>query len=162
MKTQSLSIVKNLKIFLLIVSLLILVGFIFIYSASSVFALEKYNLASYFVRKQLMGFVLGVCILIFLSLFPLRIIKKLAPLFFFGSLILTALTIVPGLAVKINGSARWLSLGGFSFQVSELLKLSLILYIAYLLDVKHARSSFWRGYFPIIFILGLFQITFAN
>ena len=144
----------NVKIFLAIIFSLIIIGFVFIYSASSVFALEKFGFASYFVKKQIFGALLGLFLALIAIKFPLNLIKKLTPLFFYGSLFLTALTLIPGLGQKIHGSTRWLSLAGFSFQPSELLKVSLILYIAYLLEKKiYQRSSFFHSYLPLIFIL---------
>ncbi|MDR3646607.1 MAG: putative lipid II flippase FtsW [Candidatus Babeliales bacterium] len=144
----------NLRIFLAIVLALLITGFVFIYSASSVFALEKFGFASYFVKKQIFGALLGIVFVLITIKLPLNFIKKLSPLFFYGSLFLTALTLIPGLGQKIHGSSRWLSLAGFSFQPSELLKVSLILYVAYLLEKKiYQRASFAHSYLPLVFIL---------
>ena len=146
----------NLTIFLTIIALLILIGMVFIYSSSSVFALEKFGSPHYFVKKQLMGLALGLCGLFFFMLIPLALIQRCAPLFFFSSLLLTALTLVPGFSTTIHGSHRWLNLGGFTFQPSELLKISLILYFAYFLAKKQYHlSSFTRTYLPFLCILGL-------
>ena len=146
----------NLTIFLTIIALLILIGLVFIYSSSSVFALEKFGSPHYFVRKQLIGLVLGLCGLFLCMLVPLSIIQRGAPLFFFGSLFLTALTLVPGFSTTIHGSHRWLNLAGFVFQPSELLKASLIIYIAYFLAKKQYNlASFIHGYLPFLCILAL-------
>ena len=63
--------------------ILIIIGFIFIYSSSSVFALEKYDSSHYFVKKQLFGFMLGLIGLMISSIIPLRIIQHGSSLFFF-------------------------------------------------------------------------------
>jgi cell division protein FtsW len=144
----------ELRAFLSIVITLIIVGLIFIYSASSVFALERFGSASYFAKKQLMGIVLGGVLAFIVGMVPYNFFKKASPLFFLVSLILTALTLVPGLGVKIHGSSRWLKLG-ISFQPSELLKIGLILYTAYFLErKKNTVSSFVKTYLPLFVVAG--------
>jgi len=146
----------HLKVFLLIIFILFLIGIIFIYSASSVFALEKFESASYFVKRQLFGAFLGLMAMIFFSFVPINLIKKLTPLLFFLALGLTALTLSPELAQQIHGSRRWLNIFGFTFQPSEILKYSLIIYVAHFLDKKsYQRLSFFHSYLPLLCILGL-------
>ena len=154
MHSEQKDLVSNLKIFLGIIFSLILIGIIFIYSASSVFALEKFGSASYFAKKQIMGVVIGFIALIIAAIVPLNFIKKFAPLFFLAALFLTALTLLPFLGQQIHGSRRWLSLPGLTFQPSEILKYALILYTAYLLDKKfYQRASFLHSYLPLLLIL---------
>ncbi len=145
---------STLLIFLSTVAILIIIGLIFIYSASSVFALEKFGSPHYFVQKQIMGLFLGFIGLCFCYKFPLKLLKKYTPLLFWVALGLTAFTLVPGFASRIHGSYRWLSVAGFSFQPSELLKIVTILYSALFLAKKeHYLSSFWYGYFPFLCII---------
>lgn len=147
---------KTLWYFLLIIMTLIVIGFIFIYSSSSIFALEKFGRPHYFVLKHFVGFIVGLIGLLFFRAVPLPIIKKASPFFFFGTLLLTALTLIPRLGVTIHGSARWLNIPGFAFQPSELLKIAFIIYLAYILAKKQfTLSSFFYGYLPFLFILGL-------
>jgi cell division protein FtsW len=145
----------DLKVLLLLVLILLLAGLIFIYSASSVFSLEKFGDATYFVKKHMIGLFLGLVAMIICSLFPIKLLQKLVPIFFFASLFMTALTLIPSLSLQIHGSRRWVSLFGFVFQPSELLKFSLITYVAYLFDRKYQRSSLIHGYLPILIILGI-------
>lgn len=68
---------------------------------------------------------------------------------------LTVLTLVPGFSHRVNGSSRWLNLAGFSFQPSELFKISLILYVAYFVTKKSNQPhSFIHGFLPLLVILG--------
>lgn len=147
---------KTLVYFLLIIMALVLIGFIFIYSSSSIYALEKFGRPHYYVLKHLVGFFIGIMGALFFRAVPLRIIKKASPFFFYGSLLLTALTLIPRLGVTIHGSARWLNIPGFAIQPSELLKIAFIMYLAYILAKKQfSLSSFFYGYLPFLFILGL-------
>ena len=107
---------KTLTYFLLLITVLIIVGFIFIYSSSSVFALEKFGRPHYFVVKHLIGFMVGLAGLVFFRSVPLAVIKKVSPFFFFGTLALTGMTLIPGLGVTIHGSARWLNIQDLRFN----------------------------------------------
>ena len=146
---------KDLKVFLLIIMALIVIGLLFIYSASSVYALEKFGNASYFVKKQCLGLVLGLIGLIFFYYIPLNIIKNSSPLIFIVAYLTTGLTLFSSLSTQIHGSNRWLYIKGLSIQPSELLKIATILYISYFLTQKKTQLlSFKHGYIPFITILG--------
>jgi cell division protein FtsW len=147
---------SDLHFLLFLAALLIMTGLLFIYSSSSVYAMEKFGSSIYFVKKQFFAFILGFAGLCFARLIPLPFIKKLSPWFFLGSLGLTAMTLLPQFSQRIHGSSRWLNLAGFSFQPSELLKISLVLYVAYLLSKKEKQhASFLHMFAPIILILGI-------
>lgn len=142
--------------FVSIAGLLTIIGLVFIYSSSSILALEKLGSAHYFLRKQLF-FVLPSIIGFFaFALTPIPIIKKYAQWAFFASLGLTALTFVPYLGLKVHGSNRWLSVCGIGFQPSEFLKLTFLFYVAYLLDKKqHRIKSFLYTYVPMLIVMGI-------
>jgi cell division protein FtsW len=145
----------DLKGMLIIVASLLVIGTLFIYSSSSVYALEKLGSSTYFVKKQLFGLLLGLAALAVMRFISLTFIKRASPFFFLGSLILTAMTLAPAFAVRIHGSSRWLRIFGFVFQPSELLKMALIIYVAYFLTKKEGRtSSFVHGYLPFLTIVG--------
>lgn len=150
---------RDLIFFLTIISLLVVIGLIFIYSSSSVFALEKFGSADFFVKKQLTGLILGLCGLILCARIPLSTLKNLTPYFFLISLILTALTQLPYCGYSVHGSCRWLNFGGIIFQPSEILKGTLILYSAYYLSKKEFRlSQLWQNYIPFLCILFLISL----
>ena len=149
----------DLKIFIGIIVVLLIIGLLFIYSSSSVFALEKFGSADYFVKKQLMGVLLGLGALLVARFFPLSLLQQLSPYLFFSSIILTALTLVPQLGEHIHGSSRWLTLGGLTFQPSELLKITLIMYLAYWLSKESTQSTLKNKYIPFICIMSLVAIV---
>ncbi len=136
MKTPEQIIKNDVRIFLSIVIILVTIGCIFIYSSSSIFALEKCGTAHYFVIRQLLGVLIGLIGIAAIQLFSAQQIKRASPYLFFGALFLTALTLVPYFARSIHGANRWINLGGITFQPSELLKCTIILYISYLLTKK--------------------------
>jgi cell division protein FtsW len=150
------SLKKDLRIFIGIVTGLIIVGVLFVYSASSVFALEYYHSTYYFVKQQCKGLLLGIIIISGIQLLPSLTLKKITPFLFIASLIATAATLVPFLSKQIHGSSRWISVYGFGFQPSELLKVFFIMYLAYFLEKKRDRkNSFVHGYLPLIIAVGI-------
>ncbi len=151
---------KNFQQFACTVFILLIIGLVFVYSSSSVYALEHYGSSFYYLKKQFFGIALGLVAVIILGLVPLPLIKRLTPYSFVACTLLTALTLMPSLSFKIHGSARWLYFAGLNFQPSELLKVSFILYVAYYIE-KHQfkRNSFFKDYFPLIVILGITSIV---
>ncbi len=147
---------SDLKNFVSVAGVLTIIGLVFIYSSSSIFALEKFGSAHYFFKKQFI-FLIPSCIgfLIF-ALVPLERLKRATPLLFLAALMLTCLTFVPALGLKCHGSNRWLSVGGFGFQPSELLKLFLFMYLGYFLEKRQGRlKSFVHTYLPFLLVLGI-------
>lgn len=149
----------DLNIFLISIVTLIIIGLIFIYSSSSIYALERTGSAHYYVKKQCFGLILGLIALMIARLTPISFIKRMSPVLFFISLILTACTFLPHIGERIHGSSRWISIGGFGFQPSELIKISFILYLAYFLTKRmHRASSFTHNFVPFLCILGITSI----
>lgn len=143
------------RIFLGLTLLLTLIGCVFVYSASSVFALEKFGSAQYFLKKHLLYLIPSFFGFMFFALVPVSLIKKYAPLFFLVTLGLTVLTFFSG-GIHIHGSSRWLSIGGKSFQPSEFLKLALFIYLGSLFDRKSKYlQSFVHSYLPFLLVLGV-------
>ena len=141
--------------FLLVTLVLTIIGLIFIYSSSSVFALENYNCASYFVYRQIFGLGLGLAGFIVAFLIPTKLIRALSPYIYLLTLALTALTLLPAFSLKVHGSSRWLKLFSIGLQPSEFLKLAFILYVAYLLvQKKYQRRSLWGSLIPLLLVFG--------
>jgi cell division protein FtsW len=147
------------NIFVLCIIILLMIGTLFIYSSSSVYALELHKDSHFYLKRHCIGIVFGLCALLFVQCFSSAFFKKMSPFIFLSSCILTALTLLPKCANTIHGSARWLSIAGFVFQPSELLKIGLILYTAFIITSHEAKKqSSIRGYLPIICSLGLVSI----
>ncbi len=137
----------------IIVTVLVLIGLVAVYSSSSIFALEAYGSAFYFVKKQFIGIFIGIIGIASAQFLPLSFIKKISPFFFVSALFLTILTLIPGFAHHRYGSARWLRIGGFSFQPSELLKIAFVLYVALCISKKREKHSLLHDYLPTLSIV---------
>ena len=137
MENQQSNLRTNLRILLVIVSTLILIGLVFIYSSSSVFALEKFGLAHFFLKKQAFHLLIGIVAFFVFAAVPVSFWKRRAPWLFLASLAFSSLTFIPQLSMRIHGSSRWISLFGFSIQPSEVLKLFIFIYLGFFLEKKY-------------------------
>lgn len=119
------------------------------------YALTSFGSAHYYLQRHLQGIAIGLLGLLSMQCVSLRMLRVYSPLFFVSSVFLTALTLIPGIGHVIHGSARWLSIAGFSLQPSEILKIGLLLYVAAQLAKQKERDTqeTLRGYFPIIIAL---------
>jgi cell division protein FtsW len=149
----------DVKMLVGIAAVLTVIGMVFVYSSSSVLALEKYGTDCFFLKKQAIYLLLAIGGFFLFAAVPISFFQKYAPAFFCVSLVATALTLAPLVGIRVNGANRWLNCGLFSLQPSELLKASLIMYMGYFLDKKRFRiKSFLYTYLPFLLVLG---VTFA-
>jgi cell division protein FtsW len=85
-----------------------------------------------------------------------RIYRKLVYFFLGASVILLFLLLIPGLGVRVGGAQRWFRLGFVSIQPSELVKMSLAIFIAYTMS-KNAddMKTFFNGLFPHLLVAAI-------
>ncbi|MCX5821058.1 MAG: FtsW/RodA/SpoVE family cell cycle protein, partial [Deltaproteobacteria bacterium] len=131
---KSLSREKKPDLILLLVTLLLVtIGTVMIYSSSSILATEKFRDGQFFLKKQLFFLCLGLLIMVLITKIPYYKLRKLAwPGIAVSGILLCALWI-PHLGIRAGGATRWLNFGVFSFQVSEMVKVALILFLAHFL-----------------------------
>ena len=141
MISKKLPLYADLNVFLTITITLILIGCLFIYSSSSVYALETHGSSFYFIKRHFIGLCIGFFALCLARALPLSFIKKTSLILFIGSLILVGLTLIPSFTRTIHGSSRWLNIGGFCFQPSEILKITLVLYLACFFEKKSSKQT---------------------
>ena len=133
-------------ILLLVTLILVTVGTAMIYSSSSILALEKFKDGQYFIKKQLVFVVLGLISMVILTKIDYTTWKKAAYPGLILSLIMLVLLFIPDVGLKRGGATRWLNLGLFSFQVSEMVKIAMVVFLAHLLARKaHLLKKFSRG-----------------
>ncbi|MCK4517660.1 putative lipid II flippase FtsW [Candidatus Babeliales bacterium] len=143
------------RMVLAVASVLTLLGLVFIYSSSSVYALEKFGSAHYFLKKQAVYLIPAFIGFLAFALVPIAFFKRYAPFLFLLAIGLTALTLVPGLGMRVHGSHRWLKIMGVSVQTSEILKLFFVLYLGFFIERKQEYlKSFLHSYLPFLVVLG--------
>ncbi|KAB2879538.1 putative lipid II flippase FtsW [bacterium] len=142
------------KPLLLVVLTLLTMGVVMVYSASNVIALDKFGSSSHFLKQQFIRVILGFIILVFATKYDYHKYRSKTMLLVLISFIM--LVIVLGLG-QIKGAARWLQLGGFGIQPSEIAKLAIIFYLAAYLDKKGERiRDFQNGLLPPLIMAGAF------
>ncbi|HEU18991.1 MAG TPA: putative lipid II flippase FtsW [Deltaproteobacteria bacterium] len=144
---------KRYDIIIILVTLvLVIIGTVMIYSSSSIMATERFNDGYYFLKKQLVFVLLGLVIMIVMSKIPYRHLRKVAYLGILVSLVLLCVVLIPGFGVKVGGATRWMRIGGFSFQVAEVVKVALVIFLAHFFTKKaeHIREFLKVFLVPLI------------
>lgn len=130
-------------------------GAVMVFSASSTTqVLENGNLSasSYYLQRTLIVGAVGLVIMHFTARYGLAGIRRLTPVFLFGTLFL--LVVVLGAGQSVNGATRWIGGGSFQIQPSELAKVALILYSADLIAREPKRVRSIKGFMPILLVTG--------
>ena len=141
------------------VAVLVLVGIVMVFSSSAVYALEKYNDSYYFLKRQAVWCLLGTGVLLVVKKMDYRKLQQHTYPIMLATFLLLLAVMFPQVSKEVGGARRWLTLGGFSFQPSELAKFALVLFIAKSL-VKRADKlrDFAYGYLPNLVVLGFFFV----
>ena len=154
---------------LLSVLLLTGIGIVMVYSASSAIANNSYGNGYLFIKKQAISAAMGCLMMLGTAMTPYRAYRRFAYIFIGISALLIILTQIPGIGHSAGGASRWIKLGGFSVQPSEIARLSMIIYLAYSLTKKQEFiKDFSIGFLPhVIFflvfaILIMFQPDFGS
>ena len=136
---------------------LLFFGLIMIASAGISYSHTRFGDQYYFFKHQLFfGVIPGLFILYIIQKINYNFWKKISFPLFIISLICLVLVFVPSFGSKIYGASRWLKLGPFSFQPSEMLKLSIILYLAAWLESRAEKiKDFYEGLVPFSAVVGL-------
>lgn len=132
-------------------------GLIMLSSASTAVSFARYGDSYYLFKRQfLFGFLIGMAAFYLFSKKDYRSWKKWAfPLLLVSAVLLIAV-FIPGLGTGLKGAKRWIIIGDFNFQPAEVVKLTLLLYLAGWLESRGQRglADFSYGFVPFMFILG--------
>ena len=130
-------------------------GLVMVFSSSSVIGLKWYKDSTYFLKRQIIWGILGIIGLFFAMNYDYKKYRRFAPLFLFISLFFLGLVLVPGIGKSVSGSRRWFKIGMFTFQPSELAKITLIIYIAnYFERIDKEVRNFFNGLLPVLLVIG--------
>ncbi|MCX7778881.1 MAG: putative lipid II flippase FtsW [Patescibacteria group bacterium] len=141
---------------IVLIFILLIIGLIFLASASWVMGYKNFQDPDYYLKHQIFyGLLPGLLFFFIFALIRYQFWRKLSLLSLIFSIVLLLAVFIPGLGIK-GQAHRWLNLRVFSFQPIEVLKLSLILFLAYFFEKKEATiKNFSSTFLPFIFILGL-------
>ncbi|GBE57954.1 lipid II flippase FtsW [bacterium BMS3Abin01] len=123
--------------FLVTVTLMLLaVGVVMVFSASWANAYFGNQDSYFYLKRELIYALIGLVLMFALARFDFMRLRKLSPLLMLVSVGLLVLVFIPGFGSCAKGACRWLGFGPFTFQPSELAKLSTVLFVAAVLQSR--------------------------
>lgn len=134
---------------------LVFFGLIAVLDASAPQALAQFNDKFYFFKQQSIWALVGLLFMFIASFINYKFWSKIATPFFFLTVFLLVIVLIPGLSYSALGARRWISLSFVNFQPSELIKLSLAIYFAKLAEGSKNSMSY---FIPLVVVLGLIML----
>lgn len=153
MKKLAKNTVDRVVLFLTLIFLVL--GIIAVADTSAPLALSTFGDGFYFVKQQLVWTAIGLVIFFVAINIHYSFWKKLAYPLFGISLIFLVMVLIPGLSSRIYGARRWLNLGLFSFQPSEVVKVAMIILFAKFAEEKR---KIWYYLVPLAVVCGLIML----
>ena len=131
-------------------------GVVMVGSASISIADRQMGEPLYYLIRQVIYVGLGLGLAYVALRIPLHVWERSGPILLIGGVLLLLLVLVPGFGRNVNGSTRWLVIGPISLQVSEMVKLALIIYLGgYLLRHGEAVRTTVSGFLRPLSVVGL-------
>ncbi|MBE6728815.1 MAG: putative lipid II flippase FtsW [Ruminococcaceae bacterium] len=141
--------------FLSLVLILLSVGLVMLFSASYAYCYAQYGDSYHFIVRQAIFAVAGVLIMLFVSRIDCNILRKFSPFIYIISVIMLVLVLALPPMQEGMEHKRWLVIGSFSFQPSEIAKFSIILLFSHLIARNHKRMGDIRFIGFLILLLAL-------
>jgi cell division protein FtsW len=138
----------------ILIGALCIFGLIMVGSASPIVSISLYGSPWGILERQVMWMALGLVSLLACSRIDYRKWRKIRNPLLIGTMVLLVAVLVPGLGVSSGGSSRWIGMGQFQLQPSELMKLALVIFAADLLTRRVDRTwEFKAVVVPLLAIL---------
>ena len=120
---------------LAVVIILICFGLVMLYSASAYEAANDAMIGDdmFYFRRQAIYSLMAVVVALAVSFVDYHIVLKFSPVIYLAAIVLMAAVRFTPLGLTVNGATRWLQLGPYSFQPSEIAKIAVILIMPYLI-----------------------------
>jgi len=136
------------------VMLLVAIGVVMVYSASSYTSAFKLNDPEYYLKKQLLWACIGFVFMVTAIKIDYHIIKRYTGIIMgVTALLLIVVLLFP----PINGAKRWIPLGFAAIQPSEIAKYAIVLFMAKSLDLKGEKvKEFFYGICPYLLVSGFY------
>ena len=146
------------SLFLACVTSLIIIGLVMVTSSTVDFAATKFSNPLFFFKKQLIFIILGLIILYIITHIKTKFYYDYGKYFLLLSLIISLLVHIPGLGVTINGATRWINLGFFTLQVSEVSRLFFFIWLSGYIS----RNDFNKNYLKIFLFLSILMLAIVS
>ena len=142
------------SLFLACISSLLIIGLVMVASSTADFAEAKFSNPLFFFNKQVIFILLGLFVLYVISHIKIDFYYDYGPLFLLLSLLISLSVHIPGLGVTVNGATRWIDLGFFTLQVSEVSRLFFFIWLSGYI----VRNDFNKDYIKLFMFLALLMI----
>ncbi|MBQ4557816.1 MAG: putative lipid II flippase FtsW [Clostridia bacterium] len=134
------------------VVLLCCIGFVFIYSASNYSAGILYGDSLNFVTKQIIGFAIGIVLMLLISKFNYNNFSKLHMVLAIVAVVVLLMVFIPGISIDANGARRWIGFGPLSIQSSEIAKFGFVIFAAVYLSKNYKKVHTLKGVLPVLLL----------
>ncbi|MEX2355629.1 MAG: FtsW/RodA/SpoVE family cell cycle protein, partial [Thermaerobacterales bacterium] len=143
---------RNMDLMILaVVALLLVIGVLMVFSASFVKAEQERLDRYYFLKRQAAFAMIGVAAMFAVAQVQYWHWRRLAVPALYITLALLVLVTIPSIGTLVSGARRWLGYGAFSFQPSELAKVTLLIFWAAYFAVRQEQV---RKFWPILPVFG--------
>ena len=152
---------KGLKfdwLLFLLVIFLVVFGCVMVHSASMISAELYYKDEFFFVKKQIIGGVIGLALMLVFYLLDYHYFTKFRWAILIGGFVLLGLVFIPGLGVESYGAKRWINLGITTIQPSELAKFAFVVFASVSLAKNYNSVKSIKGVLPTVIVGGLICI----
>ena len=130
-------------------------GLVMVYSASAIYASQTFGDSLFFFKRHLLALIIGLVLSLLAMSMDCDKIREHSKPILFASVLLLVLVFIPGLGKAAGGARRWIDLGFFSMQPSEIAKIGILIYLADFIQRRESRiSNFFYGYIPPLVALG--------
>jgi cell division protein FtsW len=140
-----------------VTAVLLGLGLVMVWSASSTLAQETHGSPYYFLVRQALWAAIGLVVMVATMRLDHRVLKR--PAVVYSAVGVTTLLLIAVLLMPaVNGQHRWIRLGPLSFQPAELAKITIALFLAYHIERKGDRiNEFLPALFPALLLTGWFS-----
>jgi cell division protein FtsW len=126
-----------------------------IYSASSIYAWERYRDSFFFLKRHLSFLVIGAVLTFLVMSIDYKKLSRWGRPLVALSFLLLVLVLIPGVGREVSGASRWFRYKFISFQPSEFANIAIIIYMADFIARKgNMIRTFFKGFLPPIVVLG--------
>ncbi|URA09244.1 putative lipid II flippase FtsW [Thermospira aquatica] len=133
---------------------LMVLGILFVFSASSYFSLRYTGSIYTYAMKQMVFVLLGFGVMVFMAQYEYTKLRRWIKPLVFVIFLLLLLVFVPGLGSVRGGARRWIHLGFFDVNPAEFAKLVVVIYLSYIFTKKQQKlKDFTFGFLPPLLIV---------
>ena len=146
------------SLFLACITSLILIGLIMVASSTVDFAAAKFSNPLFFLKKHFIFILLGLLVLSIVARIKVKFYYDYGQYFLIVAIILSLLVHVPGLGKTVNGATRWIDLGFFTLQISEISRLFFFLWLSGYIT----RNDFDKNYLKVFIYLSILMLVIVS